>query len=294
MLHSSTGEVRTADLSDLQRLANLVHFEQHVHRHLDYRPPLDWLGAQPFLVLEHRQRITAALACPPDPPQTAWIRLFAVTHNQPPADAWSTLWTSALAQLVEHTGAVRAAAIPMSEWFADLLAKNNFEQTNRIVMLAWEGSHPPERQSPPGTRIRPMTVDDLPLVASLDASAFAPVWQNSLDSLDLAYRQSAVATLAEFDGQPVGYQISTPTPAGGHLARLAVHPSLQGRHIGQALLRDVLAQFTSHGARCMTVNTQADNGPSLALYQDMGFRLTGESYPFFEISLRPRSEPIKN
>jgi hypothetical protein len=32
---------RAAQKEDQQQLAYLIHFEIHVHRHLDYRPPLD-------------------------------------------------------------------------------------------------------------------------------------------------------------------------------------------------------------------------------------------------------------
>ena len=41
--------VRTARPDDRQALANLIHFEVYVHRHLDWRHPLDWLGCQPYL-----------------------------------------------------------------------------------------------------------------------------------------------------------------------------------------------------------------------------------------------------
>ena len=64
MVISSRAITRSADPKDLSRLANLVHFEVFVHRHLDYRPPLDWIGYTPFLVLEQASRIEAASGLP--------------------------------------------------------------------------------------------------------------------------------------------------------------------------------------------------------------------------------------
>ena len=48
---------RTATQEDKQKLAYLIHFEVHVHRHLDYRPPLDWVGERPFPILEKQGEI---------------------------------------------------------------------------------------------------------------------------------------------------------------------------------------------------------------------------------------------
>ena len=74
-------EYREARESDRQQLANLMHFESHVHRHLDWRHPLDWICCQPYTVIEENQNITAALACPPDTPEVSWVRFFAVSSR---------------------------------------------------------------------------------------------------------------------------------------------------------------------------------------------------------------------
>ena len=81
-------KVQPAEFVDRQYLANLIHFGAYVHRHLDWRPPLDWLGQSPFLVARRDGEIVGALVCPPDPPNVAWIRLFAVTHGIGPKGVW--------------------------------------------------------------------------------------------------------------------------------------------------------------------------------------------------------------
>lgn len=284
MLIETRQKLREAAPQDLQKLANLIHFEAYVHRHLDYRPPLDWVGRRPFLLLEQGSTAVAALACPPDPPQVAWIRLFAATSRPHLERAWKLCWPEALAQLRAGQPVRWAAAIPMQPWFEHLLQQNDFQHTHNIVMLSWDVQPLRSAPNPPGLEIRPISPDDLAAIAAIDEAAFPLLWQNSLEYLHLAYRQAAIATLALLDGQPVGYQISTATSLGGHLARLAVLPRLQSHGIGRSLLTDLLGQFARRGGRAVTVNTQGDNHASLHLYQSLGFERTGEEYPIYQFA----------
>ena len=288
MVISSRAIARSADPKDLSRLANLVHFEVFVHRHLDYRPPLDWIGYTPFLVLEQASRIEAALACPPDPPAIAWIRLFAAATQIPVATAWDVLWSESFTQLLADPKILFAAAIPLYGWFEALLKRNHFQKTHSIVMLSWDGPRLPEPPSNLAITVRPMTLDDLVDVEFIDSASFSLVWQNSHTYLEIAFRQAAVATVAEYEEHLVGYQISTGTPIGGHLARLAVLPDVQGKGIGYALLYDLLDHFGQRSAHTITVNTQKDNLASLSLYRKAGFQLTGEEYPIYQLELPAR------
>jgi ribosomal protein S18 acetylase RimI-like enzyme len=173
----------------------------------------------------------------------------------------------------------------MQTWFEELLQGQGFELSHRIITLHWERAPLPPASEADGALIRPMTLDDLGKVERVDVAAFPPIWQHSRAYLELAFRQAAIAAVAEKDGRLVGYQISTATPLGGHLARLAVEPGMQGHGIGRALLQDLLAQFMRRGARAVTVNTQTNNQASLALYQRMGFVPTREEYPVYQTNL---------
>ena len=131
-----------------------------------------------------------------------------------------------------------------------------------------------------------MVEEDLPEVNEIDKIAFEPLWHNSLESLTLAFNQSSLSTVAENPTQLIGYQISTAIPLSGHLARLAVRPEIQRQHIGYSLVYDMMAHFKKQGAWRITVNTQDDNFASLALYDKIGFRRTGEQFPVFECPRR--------
>jgi ribosomal protein S18 acetylase RimI-like enzyme len=278
-------DVRDLGPADRQKVANLLHFEAYVHRHLDWRTPLDWLGETPYLAAEQHQTLVAALACPPEQTEVAWLRVFAVAGHIARERAWKSLWAAAQAQLRADPQVRLVAAIPLQDWFEVLLVGAGFTATTRVVMLHWERQALSESAPPSDFTLRPMSLDDIAGVACIDADAFGPLWRNSPLSLELAYRQAAVATVAERDGSLIGYQISTGSPVGGHLARLAVGAGLQGRGVGQALVKDVLSQFARRGAQVVTVNTQENNRASLALYQKAGFQLTGEGYPVYEYPL---------
>ena len=277
-------QVRPAARSDHQALSSLIFFETHVHRHLDWRAPLDWLGSPDFWVAEENGRVIAALACPPDPKGVAWIRLFAHAGGIPASWAWSNLWETARRFIAEQGGA-QVGAIAQQQWLRPLLLDSGFDLPQTIVMLEWQGRPVLMPELPPGIRLRAMTEADLPAVADVDASAFTPFWVNSLDSLRRAFPLSTYSTVMEADGRMLAYQLSTGHPLGAHLARLAVRKEAQGRELGAALIADLILRVRQRGLSRVTVNTQSDNRASLALYQKMGFRRTGEEFPVYRFSV---------
>ncbi len=276
--------VRPAVLTDQRQIANLMHISPTLHRHLDWRYPLDWIGSPPFFVLENHGQIISALACPPDPPAMAWVRLFVNSGELPLEDSWWRLWDAARFDLTHKQG-FTVAAIVLQDWYGTLLVTSGFLNRQYIVMLERDAQGSLDLSLPAGFLIRGMLQYDLPAVAEVDASAFEPLWQNSLSSLQLAYPQAVLATVAEAGGQVVGYQLSTRNPLGAHLARLAVRPELQGRGVGRALVADLIQQAERHGMYHLTVNTQSDNSSSLALYKKIGFRETGERYPVYQLQV---------
>jgi len=273
--------IRLAEDEDRQKLASLIHFSPWVHRHLDWRSPLDWVGYQPYLLAERAGQLLAALTCPPDPPEVAWIRLFAISSEITVEEAWDVLWPAAH----EYLWGVTVAAIPLQGWCSKLLLNAQFDHTHDVAMFAWENQNLPPESEVPDCILRLMNYDDLNLIRKLDGIAFGPIWQQSIEMLEMAFQQASIATVAETPEGIIGYQISTAGSGGGHLARLAVHPKVRGQGVGYALARDLLVQFHRRGSLRVTVNTQIDNDASLALYKKVGFHPTGEVFPVYEAHL---------
>jgi [ribosomal protein S18]-alanine N-acetyltransferase len=273
----SASLLRPALPSDYQSIFRLLLENEH-HRHLDWRDPLSLLGLQPFLVLERGGQITAALACPPDPPGIAWLRLFTTAGGESRIRAWNELWNTAVGSLPEK---ITSAAISLHEWMDDLLRSSGFHMSQELVMLEKLVESTKSKEQPSSQGIRPMLAQDLPAVAEVDAAAFPVLWQISSTDLQRAHLLSIFATVVEDQGRLLGYQISTRTSVGLHLARLAVHPAVQGKGIGHELVQDLFWKANQQGIKCFTVNTQGDNSVSLSLYGRLGFTLTGEKYPVF-------------
>jgi ribosomal protein S18 acetylase RimI-like enzyme len=201
------------------------------------------------------------------------------------------LWPAAREEIVRMGGA-KVAAIAIQPWFQTLLTESGFENRQQIVLLEWryqptaaalsvsKGASETTR-----LRIRKMTENDLPEVERIDAASFEPLWQNPLETLQRAYAQALYATVVENEKGMIGYQISTGGGQRAHLARLAVHPFVQGQGAGRALLNDLFVHLTNMGISRLSVNTQSDNQVSLSLYQRMGFVRTGEQYPVYTFDI---------
>jgi ribosomal protein S18 acetylase RimI-like enzyme len=275
--------VRPADLNDHQQLSNLIFFESRLHRHLDWRSPLEWLGAPFYWALDDGGQIMAALACPTEKEGIAWVRLFVYSGHWSGENAWDMLWPTARDEIA-HAGGAKVAAIAIQPWFQNLLAASEFENHQHIVMLEWR-YQPSTAREAAGIRIRKMTETDLPEVEKTDAASFDPLWQNPLDTLRRAYAQALYTTVAENENGIIGYQISTGGGQRAHLARLAVHPVVQGKGAGRALLSDLFTFLTYMGISRLSVNTQSDNQASLSLYQRMGFVRTGDQYPVYTFDI---------
>lgn len=275
--------VRTADLNDHQQISNLIFFESHLHRHLDWRSPLEWLGAPFYWALEEDRQITAALACPTEVEAVAWVRLFVYTGHWSPEEAWGFLWPT-VQEAIGQAGGATVAAIAMQPWFRKVLAENEFENRQQIVMLEWR-SHSWSASKVDGIHIRRMTQADIPGVTRADHAAFEPLWHNSQETLERAFSQTLFATVAENAQGILGYQLTTGQGQRAHLARLAVHPAAQGQGVGRALLSNLFESLLRLGTARLSVNTQSDNNVSLRLYKKMGFNRTGEEYPVYTFNV---------
>jgi len=278
---------------DAARLQAFLARVRRLHQHLDWHLPAAWLGRRPFyFALDDRGQLAGVLAAPPDPPDTAWLRLLAVADGIPAGDVLRAVWPLARRDL-ERDSARLVAALAVEAWVGPALAAIGFQNTNEVIVLSRElgsrqsGFRAPNPQRAGGLALRPFHLGDLAAAAEIDYAAFVPPWQVSMQALGLALQEAGYATVAEV-GQPpqlAGFQLSTESRGGGHLARLAVVPHYQGRGIATALVADALAHFGAARGRRLTVNTQRNNTASLHVYERLGFQRTGEGYALWQLTL---------
>jgi ribosomal-protein-alanine N-acetyltransferase len=286
---------RPALPADHSLLSRLLRSTPLCHTHLDWQPPEAWLGTRPFYLALDGDKLVGALAATPDPPDVGWVRLAAAAEGVDAGVVLDTLWRVTRETLVEMK-ASQIACMMMNDWLAPHLARWGLTCFTNVAALArkhgatklqtgpgWPSLLAPA--STPRVRLRPVKVGDLAAIAEVDNAAFASPWHYSLNVVQQALAHADCATMAELNGKIAGYQISSGGRQGGHLARLAVRPEYQGQGVGRALVSEMIRYFEKRNAPRITVNTQTDNEPSLALYRSLGFELTGESYAVWRLLL---------
>lgn len=87
--------------------------------------------------------------------------------------------------------------------------------------------------------------------------------------------------VAEVQGRVAGYvqvRAASPFPSQRHVqtvAGLGVHPDVQGRGVGRALLEAAVAEARRRGATRLTLRVLGHNGPARRAYERAGFTVEG-------------------
>lgn len=275
--------LRQAGWQDAIRIQRLLNLHALIHRYLDWREPVQWLGSQPFLLLEEHGKLQAVLACPTDPPNIAWVRLFACSWEISPDFAWKYLHAEAVKHMTTGGVTARCFVLALEDWFDALLQQNRYQKYQEIIILQRDLDPQPIQYNSEGLIIRKIESADLPGIAKIDASSFEELWIYSIQTLELAIQKSEMAFIAELQDKPVGYLLSTVSGNTGHLARIAVMPNNTRHHIATSLIEKLFIELVNKGVIHITLNTQSNNHASLALYDKMGFRRTGETFGVYQV-----------
>ncbi len=129
---------------------------------------------------------------------------------------------------------------------------------------------------------RPYLPADRDSVLDLERESFPWLWWNSPEEWNAYVATPGVSVILGFeDERMVGYASTTIYRQDGHLDRLAVRASDQGRGFGSALLVAALSQLDRAGAKQVRLTTQEDNVRSQTLYQRHGFHLGRWAYEIY-------------
>jgi ribosomal protein S18 acetylase RimI-like enzyme len=134
--------------------------------------------------------------------------------------------------------------------------------------------------------IRPATASEHAAVGELCVVAYEPFLHDDHEYVatlrDAATRAAAAELLVAADG-PALLGTVTFVPAGGPLGEiatgdeaefrmLAVAPAAQGRGVGMALMRHVVAEARRHGKRGIVCSSLAEMRAAHRIYERLGFR----------------------
>lgn len=131
--------------------------------------------------------------------------------------------------------------------------------------------------------LRPMQAEDVPAMASLEATVSPRPWSQDLFAGELnvsaAERFWVVATDPQSDSVigfgGIMFVMADGRIVEGHIMNMAVDPSRQNAGLGGCLLDALMAEATARGAESLTLEVRVANQPALALYRRAGFAPVG-------------------
>ncbi len=289
--NSRTRVIRLAIGDDRGELFRLLREATFVHVHSDWYLPSDWLGTPAFVISErvsssnHPPEILGCMAAASDPLPAAWMRIVALRNIASPEETLTEMFQSVLPKL-RSQGADQLAWLPGRYWPEQWLTKLGFEKKNWITTFVKENLQVSLR--PDGNvKIRPVTTEDYPELAKLEADAFEPLWRHSANGLRLAKQQAISFSVALIEGQLVGFQYSVrgQQPDSAHLVRITVDRQRQSQGIGTALMAAALDDYQRAGTTFVSLNTQVDNIPSHRLYKRFGFKQIDDNFPLWVMKI---------
>lgn len=128
--------------------------------------------------------------------------------------------------------------------------------------------------APPPGLWRAMLPTDVDAVHTLDARAYPHPWSraNFADAIASGY---VCACLCAADGTLMGHVVVMRGVDETHLLNITVAPERQGRGLGAAMLRDVVAWSQAEGAEALWLEVRQSNARARRLYLRSGFEAVG-------------------
>jgi GNAT superfamily N-acetyltransferase len=216
---------------------------------------------------------------PAGSPAETWadLALAAVAADRPVGKVLESLLDPALSAL-RGNGVTGLACLAGEGWLRDGLVAADFVQVDRVMGYAHNFGRtvPP---APSAGMLRTAHAADFDAILAVNAGAFDPFWRYGDATILSWLLTSDHATLAEVDGQVVGFALTSHNPENeyAYLIRLATLPAYRDRGIGKQLVTDALDYARTVGAVGLALNTQASNHVSRGLYETLGFRPTGQT-----------------
>lgn len=282
--------VRQAQSADSGKIMRLLQTAPWQHVHVDWHLPGDWLGQPGFVVktrpshLKAEPEIVACLAAFPDPLPAAWVRAAAFLSDARPRQNLVVLLEAVIPWL-QAAGVTQLGWLAIDSWPNRFLPGLGFRQANEIEVYVKEDTAVPPTAPIPDLIIRPVSHHDFEPLAAMEAKAFAPLWRHSSQALRKAQSQAYSFDVVQIAGETVGYQVSTRSQHGVHLARMTIDPKWQHQGVGSLLLTHTLQGYYRRGYYRVTLNTQVDNLASQKLYKKFGFTRQGNRIPVWVLGL---------
>ena len=153
---------------------------------------------------------------------------------------------------------------------------------------------PSSERAPDPVELRPAGAEDVPIMATIVASAFEEPTQEEEQVLECLMKDPSRTTyLATQDGRPVGVIQSAVSDGRTFIVHFAVRPDMQGQGIGRQMLMAIVHGLLNSGAQWITIEVETDNRNALSLYERCGFVTVGATdYELLELPRIPTAPEL--
>ncbi len=120
--------------------------------------------------------------------------------------------------------------------------------------------------------IRPMTMDDLNTIVTLEQRIFNDPWsKSSFEAELLINKKYSFPLVMELEGKIVAYAVVWYFFEELHIANIAVHPDYRRMGLGRMLMEYILEKFGN--AEFAFLEVRQSNKAAIKLYQSLGFKI---------------------
>ena len=125
-------------------------------------------------------------------------------------------------------------------------------------------------------QVRNAAFTDVPAVLALEKTVFSDAWREEdlLSHLNSAHLRFLVS---EEEGEIRGYLLGSLIPPEGEIYRVAAHPAYRRQGVGEALCTAFLSLCGE-----VYLEVRRSNASARALYEKLGFTLTGERKNYYK------------
>jgi ribosomal-protein-alanine N-acetyltransferase len=131
------------------------------------------------------------------------------------------------------------------------------------------------------TELRPARASDISALVRIEAAAFSDPWPAS-GFRSLLDARTTRMTVAERDGELLGYSVVIVVQDEAELANIAVAEQARGEGIGRQLLTAVLNAARVEGVASMYLEVRESNTAARSLYESLGFAPVGRRRRYYQ------------
>jgi ribosomal-protein-alanine N-acetyltransferase len=272
--HASVIEARVAEPSDAEAVRRLMSRAWRVYLRITPGQVALYLGHGLGWVAGDQDRVSAFMLAEIQPFPIAFITA-AVLEEDWQVSAYLDMFLPRVEESARQAGATALVQIGYAPWLTSALSGRDFVSRDWVVTYEWN-YQPMAVSGNKSVTVRSAHLHDLPTLLSLDRQIFGPLWHKPIKTFEEALARAFIFSVAERDGEIIGYQWCEKQERHGHITRLAVRADWEGQGVGTRLLTEALVNMIKAGVTWITLNTQESNLRSQMLYERHGFCSTGE------------------